>query len=73
MTGVVKEVPVPSDVPPLEAAYQEMVPEEALAPIAMEPVPQMALGVVPVMVGAVLMVATTALLAEVQVPSEVCT
>ena len=73
ITGVVKEVPVPRLVPPEAAAYQEIVPAEAVAPIVTAPVPQIAAGVVPVMLGAVLMVATTALLGEVQVPSEVST
>ena len=67
------EVPVPSEVPPVEAANQEIVPADAVAPIVTAPVPQIAAGVVPVMVGAVLIVATTALLGEVQVPSEVST
>ena len=73
MTGVVKEVPDPREVPPVGAAYQEIVPAEAVAPIVTVPVPQIAAGVVPVMVGGVLMVASTAERAEVQVPFEVCT
>lgn len=32
MTGVVKEIPVPRAVPPLAAAYQLIVPAEAVAP-----------------------------------------
>ena len=73
MTGVVKDVPVPRLVPPEAAAYQEIVPAEAVAPIVTAPVPQIAAGVVPVIVGAVLMVATTAERGEVQVPLEVST
>ena len=73
ITGVVKEVPVPREVPPEAAANQEMVPAEAVAPIVTVPVPQIAAGEVAVMVGTELMVATTAERAEVQVPSEVST
>ena len=67
------EVPVPKLVPPEAAANQEIVPAEAVAPIVTAPVPQIAAGVVPVIVGAVLIVATTAERGEVQVPSEVST
>jgi hypothetical protein len=73
ITGLVKDVPVPSDVPPEAAAYQEIVPAEAVAPIVTAPVPQIAAGVVPVIVGAVLIVATTAERGEVHVPLEVST
>ena len=73
ITGVVKEVPVPREVPPVAAANQEIVPAEAVAPMVTAPVPQIAAGVVAVMVGAVVMVATTALLGEVHVPSDVST
>jgi hypothetical protein len=73
ITGLVNEVPVPKLVPPVDAAYQEIVPAEAVAPIVTAPVPQIAAGVVPVIVGAVLIVATTALLGEVHAPSEVST
>ena len=71
--GVVKEVPEPSEVPPVAAANQEIVPAEAVAPSVTVPVPQIAAGVVAVMVGGVLMVASTAERAEVHVPSEVWT
>jgi hypothetical protein len=58
--GVVKEVPVPREAPPVEAAYQLSVPAEALAPSVTVPVPQRLAGVFPVMVGIGLMVAATA-------------
>ena len=32
MDGVVNEIPVPIDAPPVEAAYQFIVPAEAVAP-----------------------------------------
>jgi hypothetical protein len=51
--GVVKEVPVPSDTPPVEAAYQLIVPAEAVAPNTTVPVPHREPGVVPVIVGLV--------------------
>ena len=54
---MVKLVPVPKDVPPVAAAYQLIVPADAVAPKATVPVPQVELGVVPVRVdGEVLMV-----------------
>ena len=73
MEGVTNEVPVLSEVPPEGALNQEMVPADAAAPKVTVPGPQIAFGVVPVMVGAVFTVASTAERAEVQVPSEVCT
>ena len=73
ITGVVKEVPVPSEVPPEEAANQEIVPAEAVAPMVTAPDPQMAAGVVAVIVGCVFTVASTAERAEVQVPFEAST
>ena len=67
--GVVKLVPVPSDDPPLEAAYQLIIPAEAVAPKVTVPVPHLELGVVPVIVGVVFMVAVTeVLVAVVQLP-----
>ncbi len=69
ITGVVKEMPVPSEAPPVAAAYQLMVPAEAVAPRVTVPDPQTAPGVVPVIVGTVFTVAVTAVLdAVVQVP-----
>ena len=60
MEGVVNVVPVPSEEPPVKTAYQLMVPAEAVAPSATVPVLQRLAGVVPVIVGIVLTVATTA-------------
>ena len=48
--GVVKDVPVPREDPPVNAAYQSIVPAEAVAPKVTVPVPQIDAGVVPVMV-----------------------
>ena len=68
--GVVKDVPVPKEAPPVEAAYQLMVPALAVAPNTTVPVPQREPGVVPVMVGTVLTVAVTAVReAVVQLPT----
>jgi hypothetical protein len=52
--------PVPSDAPPLEAAYQLTVPADAVAASATVPVPQRLAGVVPVIVGILFTVAITA-------------
>ena len=62
MDGVVKEVPVPNDDPPVDAAYQFIVPADAVAPNVTVPVPQREAGVVPVMVGIGLTVAVTQVL-----------
>ena len=59
-TGVVKLVPVPSDTPPVAAAYQLITPALAVAPRVTVPGPQLLPGVVPVIVGIGLMVAVTA-------------
>ena len=61
--GVVYEVPVASEAPPVEAAYQFNVPVD-VAPNVTEPVPQLDAGVVEATVGIALMVATTAERAE---------
>jgi hypothetical protein len=71
MEGVVKEVPVPSDNPPLDAAYQLIVPAEAVAPKATVPVPQLEPSVVPVIVGTVFIVALTDVLDAVVQPLSV--
>jgi hypothetical protein len=71
MEGVVKEVPVPSDNPPLDAAYQLIVPAEAVAPKATVPVPQREPSVVPVIVGTVFIVALTDVLDAVVQPLSV--
>jgi hypothetical protein len=61
MDGVVKEVPVPNDEPPVDAAYQLIVPAEAVAPNVTVPVPQREPGVVPVIVGMAFTVMVTVL------------
>jgi len=68
MDGVVNDVPVPSDTPPDDAAYQLIIPADAVAPNVTVPVPQRDPGVVPVMVGLALMVAVTAVLEAVVHP-----
>ena len=68
MEGVVKDVPVPNEVPPVEAAYQFTVPAEAVAAKATVPEPQREAGVVPVIVGRALTVAVTAVLEAVVHP-----
>ena len=73
IVGVVNDVPVPRLVPPLDAAYQEIVPADAVAPNVTVPLPQIPAGVVAVIVGGVLIVASTALLADVHVPLLVST
>lgn len=68
-TGVINEVPVPTNVPPVAASYQLIVPAEAIALRVTVPVPHTDPGVVPVTVGIAVTVATTAVLeAVVQVP-----
>ena len=69
--GVVKVVPVPKLAPPVKAPYQFIVPEEAVATNPTEPVPHLAAGVVPVIVGMALTVAITAVLAAVVHPLSV--
>jgi hypothetical protein len=71
MLGVVKEVPVPSDAPPVEAVYQSIVPAEAVAPNTTVPVPHREPGVVPVIVGIAFIVATTGVLLAVVHPPDV--
>jgi hypothetical protein len=74
MLGVVKLDPVAKATPPLLAANQDKVPAEAVADKTAVPVPQIAVGVTPVMVGIVLTVAITAVLvADVQPVSVVST
>ena len=68
ITGVVKEVPVPNDDPPLDAAYQLIVPADAVAPKATVPDLQTDPGVVPVIVGTAFTVAVTEVLGEVVHP-----
>ena len=64
-------MPVASDVPPLDAEYQLIVPALALAPKVTVPVPQFDPGVVDEIVGIVLIVAVTAVLVAVVHPLEV--
>ena len=66
--GVVNDVPVPNDAPPVTAAYQFNVPALAVAPNVTVPVEHLAAGVVPDKVGMALTVATTALLVAVVQP-----
>ena len=66
--GVVNDVPVPNDTPPVTAAYQFNVPALAVAPKVTVPVPQTEPGVVPDTVGIALTVATTAVLVAVVQP-----
>jgi hypothetical protein len=68
MEGVVKDVPVPNEDPPDDAAYQLIVPAEAVAPRITVPVPQRDADVVPVIVGIVLTVAVTGVLETVVHP-----
>ena len=51
MEGVVKLVPVASELPPVATAYQLTVPAEDAAPKVTVPVPHLDPGVVPVIVG----------------------
>ena len=60
MDGVVKLVPVSKEDPPVELLYQFIVPLLALAPKATVPASHLDNGVVPVIVGVVFTVATTA-------------
>jgi len=69
--GVVKLVPVPKLDPPVAAEYQVIVPADAVAPIPTVPVPHLAAGVVPEIVGIALTVAITAVLAAVVHPLSV--
>ena len=64
--GVVKPVPVPNAVPPELLAYQFKVPALATAAKLTVPASQRLFGVLEVMVGSGLIVATTAVRTEVQ-------
>ena len=66
-----KEVPVPSDEPPLDAAYQLIVPADAVAPKETVPVPQREPSVVPVIEGVTVTVAVTEVLDPVVHPLSV--
>ena len=66
--GVIKLIPVPKLEPPVAAAYQLMVPADAVAPNVTRPVPQTLPGVDPVIVGIGFTVASTAVLVPVVQP-----
>jgi hypothetical protein len=66
--GVVNDVPVPSDTPPVDPAYQLIVPADAVAPNVTIPGPHTEPGVVPVIDRIVLTVARTEVLADVVHP-----
>jgi len=68
MVGVVKLVPVPNEEPPVEDAYQLMVPTEAVAPRSTVPVPILEPGVVLVIVGIEFIAAVMAVLLDVVHP-----
>ena len=68
---MVNDVPVPRDAPPVAAAYQLMVPAEAVAPRVTVPVPQVDPGVVVAIVGMAFTVAVTAVLDAVVQPRSV--
>ena len=65
---MVYDIPVPSEAPPVEAAYQFIVPAVAVAPRVTVPASQRAAGVVPVILGVVFTVASTEVLEPVVHP-----
>ena len=69
--GVVNEVPVPREEPPVGTSYQEIVPAEAVADNATVPASHLEPAVVPVIVGALVTVAITDVLVAVVHPPEV--
>ena len=62
MLGVLNDVPDPTEVPPVDATYQLIVPAEVVAPRFKMPGPQLESGVVEVMLGIVFTVAKTGVL-----------
>lgn len=68
MLGVVKVVPVPKLDPPVEVAYQLIVPADAVAPKPTVPVPHRDAHVLPLIAGMVFIVAVTAVLVPVIQP-----
>ena len=64
--GVVNEVPVPNELPPVEAAYQVNDPALAVAPKVNVPASHREAGVVVTILGGVFTVAVTGVLEEVQ-------
>jgi hypothetical protein len=63
MEGVVKDVPVPNDVPPVGTEYQLIVPAVAVAPRVTCPGPMREFGLTPLIVATI---AVTPILADVQ-------
>ena len=72
MEGVLKEVPDPRSVPPVEAEYQSMVPAEAAAPNVRTPGPQLESDVEETTLGIEFTVAKTATLDEAEQPFTLC-
>ena len=73
-TGVVNEFPVASKLPPEAAAYHSIEPADGVAPKVTVPEPHRLAGVVETIVGASLIVATTAdLVLEGQLAFTACT
>ena len=68
IVGVIKLIPVPKVAPPVGAAYQLIVPADAVAPNVTVPVPQTLPGVDPVIVGMGFTVASTGVLDPVVQP-----
>ena len=68
IVGVIKLIPVPKLTPPVGAAYQLIVPADAVAPNVTVPVPQTLPGVDPVIVGMGFTVASTGVLVPVVQP-----
>lgn len=62
MLGVMYDTPVPREAPPVNAAYQFIVPAEDVAPNVTVPVPHLEFGVVPVIVGVVFTIGKVAVL-----------
>ena len=71
--GVVNDEPVPSDVPPKEAAYQFITPAEVVALNTKVPASHLEAGVVDKIVGVLFMVASTGVRDEVQFAVEAST
>ena len=62
MLGVVNDAPVPRGLPPVDAEYQVSVPALVVAPSIIVPTSQIESGIVPVIDGVVVTVATTGVL-----------
>ena len=71
MLGVVNEVPVPNEAPPVGASYQLIVPAEATAPSVTLPESQRDAGTVEVIVGEIFTVAVIAVLVGVVQPEDI--